>query len=233
MRHALLAHISVIYYLYNLSRRRFQMKSPKHHIIKQSQASLRRTAAVALVLVASLAIAPFAANGAALGGKWATPTYTYYRSVNGYTAYSSSAAGAAAAWNSNTAFNVVLGTVGSAVWYNVNDYGVTDWLGIGEPGPNATSGTYTNGSIRINAGWLDTRHFNCTTPGAQSCAYAADDANQRQCVSAHEMGHIIGLAHTGVTTNTIMNVNHGDRCHAKGLTGPTAGDSNDVNAIYS
>jgi hypothetical protein len=119
------------------------------------------------------------------------------------------------------------------VWYNVNDYGVTDWLGMGEPGPTVTSGTYTYGSIRINAGWLNTRHFGCATPGAANCVYDADNANQKQCVSAHEMGHIIGLAHTGAATNKIMNVDHGARCHTMALTGATAGDASDVAAIYS
>jgi len=201
-----------------------------NRIRKQRRSGLRFT--VAMLLAVSIALPPSAANGVAFGGKWATPTYTYYRAVNGYTDYNSPATGAAASWTSNTKFNVALGTAGSAVWYNVNDYGVTDWLGVGEPGPNLTSGTYTYGTIRVNAGWLNTRHFNCATPGAASCTYAADNANQKQCVSAHEMGHVIGLAHTDDAANKIMNPNHGVRCHTNNLTGPTTGDASDVKAIY-
>jgi len=191
-----------------------------------------RIIAVGVMVAAVVAMAPPVANGAALGGKWATPTYTYYRNVGTYSDYSSPAAGAAAAWTNNTKFYVALGSVGSQVFYNVSNYGVTDWFGIGEPAPNVTSGTYTYGSIRVNAGWLNTRHFNCASPGATSCAYAADNANQKQCVSAHEMGHVIGLAHTDATTNKIMNIDHGARCHTKALTGPTTGDAADVKAIY-
>jgi hypothetical protein len=188
--------------------------------------------AFALLLAASVALVPATANGAALGGKWKTPTFTYYRNVGTFTDYSSPAAGAAASWSSNTKFSPVLGTVGAQVWYTVAAYGTTDWLGIGEPAPNPYAGTYTSGSIKINASWLNTRHFNCSTPGASTCTYAADTANQKQCVSAHEMGHVIGLAHTASTSGTIMNIDHGVRCHTKALTGATSGDATDVKAIY-
>lgn len=187
--------------------------------------------ATAMLVAATVGAAP--SSAIPLGGKWAHPNYSYFKSVGAYTGYNAPITNAAGAWNAGTKFSIALAPATSAqVSLTVANYGATDWFGLGEPGPSVTTGTYTYGSIKINAGWLNTRHFNCATPGAASCAYAADAAPKKRCVVAHEMGHVIGLAHTAASSNKIMNVDHGARCHTKALTGPTANDKADVEAIY-
>lgn len=173
------------------------------------------------------------AYGVALGGKWPSPNYSYFKNLNGYTGYDAPSTYAGNGWTSATKFSISLAPPTSAlVAYVVDAYGTTDWFGIGYPGPDPFSGPYTYGYVHVNASWLNTRHFNCTVPGASACAYPADTAAQKQCVSSHEMGHVIRLAHTPSTSSDIMNIDHGARCHAKALTGPTGLDASAVLAIY-
>jgi hypothetical protein len=145
--------------------------------------------------------------------------------LNGYSGYSDPIDNAADGWTNKTKFTYYLAPATSAnVAVNVDDYGATDYLAFGLPGPNVSGGTYTYGSVQINAGWLNTRHYNCATPGAASCDYPADSDSERRCVATHELGHIIGLAHTGDSPGyqSIMNPLHGKRCHTWAIVSPSS-----------
>ena len=169
-----------------------------------------------------------------LGGKWAHPNYSYFTSVNGYTGYLTPISNAAGLWSSRTVFSMSEGPPTSApVGVFVDNYDNTDWIGIGIPGPNVSSGTYTYATVHANTYWLNGRHFNCASPGP-ACKYPADTASQRQCVIGHELGHTIGLAHTAESPayRSIMNPDHGKRCHSWALVGPQTHDINDVAGIY-
>lgn len=170
-----------------------------------------------------------------LGGRWSSPQTTYFKQLNGYSGYSDPIDNGADGWTNKTKFTYYLAPATSAsVAVNVNDYGATDYLALGVPGPNAYGGTYTYGTVQINAGWLNTRHYNCATPGAASCDYPADSNSERRCVATHELGHIIGLAHTGDSPGyqSIMNPLHGKRCHTWAIVSPQQHDIDDVQALY-
>ncbi|MBM9460258.1 hypothetical protein JK386_10115 [Nocardioides sp. zg-536] len=183
--------------------------------------------------VAAGTLAPEPSKANPLGGKWRNPSYTYFSQLNGYSGYDSPVTSAAAGWTKFGGFTIsAVSATSATVSVAVNNYGPTDWLGIGTPGPSHSSGTYTYGSIKINAGWLNRRHFNCLLPDHSTCTYAADTSAKKKCVVVHEMGHVIGLAHTSAGSNKVMNVDHGQGCHVKGLTNPTSYDKNDVAEIY-
>ena len=138
----------------------------------------RRVIAMALVATSVAMVSP-SANGAALGGRWSSPSYSYYKNLSGFGGYDTAVTNAGNSWGASTKFRVTLAPPTSAsVSLTVSNYGATDWLGLGTPGPTWYAGTYTYGSIQINAGWLNTRHFNCTTLGAATCQFPAESESQ-------------------------------------------------------
>ncbi|MGH9857307.1 MAG: matrixin family metalloprotease, partial [Acidobacteriota bacterium] len=146
-----------------------------------------------------------------LGGEWASPSYTYYT-----TSYYSQVAQARDNWNNNTIFSVIETSPSQAdVAITHADYGAV-WDGYSEPGPDPDSGTYTYGQIRLNDYWL--------------LQYTHE---KRISAIAHEMGHMMGLAHyNNPNDHSIMHSSTNIRYDNWGLTGPAGHDISDVQQLY-
>lgn len=153
-----------------------------------------------------------------LGGKWGQKSYMYHNNMNGHTWYEANVMDPSASrWTSQTIFGLSKSSpLNSAVAHVV--YSANDGLyGYGEPGPNPFGGTYTYGTVKVN-------DYNVGPH---------DNQRQKNCVAAHEMGHVIGLAHNENTTyNSIMYRYHDKRCHTWDLLGPQPHDETDVSQLY-
>lgn len=154
-----------------------------------------------------------------LGGKWGIRQVAIYEGLQHddpttNTEYHSGWNNAFNAWYdayriNNLKFNY---STGSLYYAEVNvtnaDYQDSTWDGRGTPGPNATSGTYTYGTIKIN-----------------DYTVASYSANQVGAILSHEMGHVAGLAHAPSGTDSIM-------VYGAALTDLRTHDINDIKTLY-
>ena len=197
-----------------------------HKVIKAGAAAL--AALVMVVMTAPPSQSHF------LGGRWGGTSYGYTVNLNGHARFDGPIADAGRVWTNRTVFTVSRVSAQSAtVWGSVSA-SYYDWIGLGVPGPNPEYGKYTYGNFYISSVWLNHRHFNCANPGAAACDYPKDSDSQLECVASHEMGHVMGLAHTEATIGykAIMHPNHGTRCHAWAIIGSQAHDTGDIAALY-
>jgi predicted Zn-dependent protease len=132
----------------------------------------------------------FTVGATAQGGKW-TSNITYY--VPNNDAYLTNIRTAVNDWNNVLGQYTTLtirtaDVLGAKVTASSAYYG-TDvcWTGMGEPGPNPYSGTYTYGSVRLNRSHLDNKWYITQ-------------------VATHEFGHILGLAHAYENVSSIMSL---------------------------
>lgn len=196
----------------------------------------RPRAVVALFVAAALTLAGSGAYAHFLGSKWAHSTYTYSIQLNGYPGYESPTVLAASEWANRTRFNPERQQGSGQVSIQMLGYRPNDFIAIGIPGPQVGGpATYTNGNIQVSAKWLNGPHVNCTQMSLNQCVYqSADDDFKKKCVIGHEMGHVMGLAHTewGIGYRSLMHPDHGQVCHAWLLGGAVEHDVGDISALY-
>lgn len=165
-----------------------------------------------------------------LGGKWGSAGvgYTCTVYVGTPSAWCGNVIGPGEAGWGPSVFNIYPASAGferaSAV---VDQYDNVDWFGAVTHSPSQTSGTYTYSVNRIS-------HFNTTNTGglhARFYGYTASTAD-KACTSAHEWGHVIGLAHHSSTPGTVMRTSHTDRCYHSGVSAPASHDFADVDYLY-
>lgn len=161
------------------------------------------------------------ANAEIFGGKW-TSNPTYY--VDSSNVYSFQINNAISYWNSalssiGSSIHLSSSTVTSAVIIpNSEYYGAVEWIGWGQPGPDAFDGTYEYALIKYNRTRLDP----ISSPGA------------KQAIISHEWGHALGLHHTvGDETRSLMSYRGYEVYYNQwGITMPTAYDKSSLDLIY-
>ena len=170
------------------------------------------------IFSSSLVALPTSADGAKLGGKWTTNPKTITTVLP--SAYQTPMNDSIVAWNSifsqiGSARRIDKTSVSSStVTLNAVSYGNTSWNAQGQPGPSITSGTYTYGTMRLNRTYMD--------------AYTA---RKKRAISAHEWGHLLGLAHRD--GKVLMNVQGSGVYYDQwGIFYPTSADKTDLDQIY-
>lgn len=148
-----------------------------------------------------------------LGGKYASGNITYLIQTNNN--YSGAAQLGAVAWNNAGTNNVVLTSTTSQKNYNIvfknGTYGANiGWNARCANKPVHTSGTYTRSEIDFNVSTMDSM----TT-------------EQKKGVSAHEIGHALGLDHVDDTSQIMSTWGMG-----RVATVPNDDDVNGANYLY-
>jgi predicted Zn-dependent protease len=167
---------------------------------------------VASAFISTVVLIPKVEAYTLIGGKYASGniTYTYYGSGS----YNLAALQGAQAWDNAGTNNVNLtwsNTVSTAnIIFRQDDYGNLNWNARCANKPVHSSGTYTKSDIDFNEHWMDSM-----------------TASQRQGVSAHEVGHALGLDHV-TTTNQVMCTAQDGRAVNK----PGTDDINGANHLY-
>lgn len=173
---------------------------------------MRRRILVALGLCFGLIVAAGSSAGAYVftGQRWASPTI-YYRTSTMASAYGTSAGSARSSWTNSTDVNFAFAPGASYRLYTQNDgnSGYAGWSTW-----NYSGSTINSATSRLNT-------------------YVTDGyvTNKKQAVWAHELGHVIGLAHS--SAGTIMYSCPGCTYDTySGRRTPQSDDINGANARY-
>lgn len=168
-----------------------------------------------LLMLSSLIIfqAPNKANAAIYGGRWYKDIKIYVPTSNSEVAGSFGIA--ISSWNkalSEVGANIRILTVYSPSEANVTVTTVDSLggaIGSAQLYPSQTSSSYTSGLIKIN-----TNQFDYLVPAKQTTA------------ATHELGHILGLAHSPDGSNSVMTE------LVNALIFPTSYDKGELSKIY-
>ncbi|MGW4461447.1 matrixin family metalloprotease [Micromonospora sp. NPDC004704] len=189
---------------------------------------LRRLLAATLTLVAALAVIVVPqspASAYALHNCKMPSTTTTWQDLTGGGAYGSAAYSAIAAWQNTSTPNSfhIVGSNGQMLLKQEN-WGSFTWSGrtdgsVGAPYCNSSMGTWANLPLTL---WLNRRYTD------------AYPAGKKQTVWVHEIGHALGIAHTGnnVCAGMPIMFQGTDEKWNCGLNTPQADDINGVNYIY-
>ncbi|MCD6345706.1 MAG: hypothetical protein J7M17_08930 [Anaerolineae bacterium] len=161
--------------------------------------------------VSIIVVLAYAVYAVYMGGKWSTPSFTYYTAPR----YASAIASARSNWNCNTVFNMYeVSPLAAQVGISSANYGHTNWAGNTYLYPNPYGGIYQAGHIYLNEYYLD--YY----------------VNQRMVIIAHEMGHIIGLGDLPPWQYCAVMTGSLDALISCGVTGVTQDDINHTNNLY-
>jgi len=145
-----------------------------------------------------------------LGGKWGSFPLYYY--IGDTSFYLPEIYAGANSWNSAGTRVSLYRTYSNGyenIWITGAYFGYTTWAGWTINYPSMDSNPYTYSYIKLNSYWMDGYSY-----------------SQRVHMTGHEFGHSIGLDHSYLGCNALMDPN--DLC----ATAPQADDISGTNALY-
>jgi predicted Zn-dependent protease len=180
---------------------------------------LRKKRFITVFMVLALMIAAYpnkTADATVLGGKWASD-FNCYIQTSTYYGY---------AYNSIDVWNDCLDSIGSnmdiststtsySVYITQTSSSLSDWFGLTDLYPSQSSSIYTAANVTYNHYYL-----------------ANEGTTLKTAVAIHEMGHVLGLAHTANESNDSIMLTYVEDAIDRGITGPTSYDISDLDSIY-
>ena len=180
---------------------------------------MRKKLFVSVVCLIVILSVPGVSYAVSLGGRWqSNPTYNSSGLV-----MQAQVNSAIQDWNSalssvDSSITISYSTAASAtLGITENFFGYTGWNAMGTPGPDPYSGTYTYAGISLNRTYMD--GFSNT---------------KRRAIIAHEVGHILGLAHYNSSSPRSLMYYAGSSVYFDdwGIYSPQAFDVSELGLIY-